>query len=121
VAARGHLEWQVADHQAGDGWRLPIAVAATLLDDPHAALDAEAATAHLHNEPLLRERAARDALTDPALSAAARDCFLAAYAALARQGVSRALRDALADYIDRYVMRGRCPADDILDRTAAHP
>ncbi|MFI5891881.1 glutamate-cysteine ligase family protein [Actinoplanes sp. NPDC051513] len=121
VAARGHLELDVADTQPGDGWRLPIAVAATLLDDPAAALDAEAATADLPAEPRLWERAARDALTDPVLAAAARDCFLAAYAALARQGAARNLRDALADYTERYVLRGRTPADGILDRLAAHP
>jgi glutamate--cysteine ligase len=116
VAARGHLELDVADAQPGDGWRLPIALAATLLDDPQAAEEAENATAHLTAEPGLWERAARDALTDPVLAAAARECFLAAYAALARQGAARSLRDALADYTERYVLRARTPADDILDR-----
>jgi glutamate--cysteine ligase len=119
VAARGHLEIDVADHQPADGWPIPVAIVATLLDDPQAALDASAATAHLIGEPRLWERAARDALTDPLLAAAARDCFIAAYAALARQGAPRALRDAIADYLERYVLRGRTPADDILDRTAA--
>jgi glutamate--cysteine ligase len=121
VAARGHLELDVADAQPGDGWRLPIAVAATLLDDPRAAEQAEEATDHLLAEPSLWERAARDALTDPVLAAAARDCFLAAYAALARQGAARPLRDALADYTERYVLRARTPADDVLDRLTARP
>ncbi|WP_051809637.1 glutamate-cysteine ligase family protein [Actinoplanes subtropicus] len=121
VAARGHLELDVADAQPGDGWRLPIALAATLLDDPQAAEEAETATAHLSAEPGLWERAARDALTDPVLAAVARDCFLSAYAALARQGASRSLRDALADYTERYVLRARTPADDILDRLTARP
>jgi glutamate--cysteine ligase len=119
VAARGHLEIDVADHQPGEGWRVPVAVVATLLDDPQAALDATAATAHLAGEPHLWERAARDALTDPILAAAARECFIASYAALARQGAPRALRDAIADFTERYVLRGRTPADDILDRSAA--
>jgi glutamate--cysteine ligase len=119
VAARGHLEIDVADHQPGDGWPVPIAIVATLLDDPQAALDATAATAHLAGESGLWERAARGALTDPVLAAAARDCFIAAYAALARQGAPRSLRDAIADFTERYVLRGRTPADDILDRTAA--
>jgi len=112
VAARGHLEWTVADPQPGDGWRLPVTLAATLLDDPQAAQEAEAATAHLHGEPALWERAARHALADPVLAAAARDCFLAAYAALARQGADRDLRDAVAAFTERYVLHGRCPADD---------
>ena len=121
VTARGHLELDVADAQPGDGWRIPIAVAATLLDDPQGATEAESATAHLAAEPGLWERAARDALTDPVLAAAARDCFLSAYAALARQGASRSLRDALAGYTERYVLRARTPADDVLDQLTARP
>ncbi|WP_246635450.1 glutamate-cysteine ligase family protein [Actinoplanes hulinensis] len=121
VAARGHLELDVADHQPGDGWRVVAAVTSILLDDPRAATEAADATGHLAGEPALWERAARDALTDPVLAAAARDCFLAAYAGLARQGVSRELRDAVADFTERYVYRGRCPADDVLDQATARP
>ncbi|MFC4069420.1 glutamate-cysteine ligase family protein [Actinoplanes subglobosus] len=121
VAARGHLEIDAADRQPGDGWRIPATVASVLLDDPRAAEEAAEATAHLAGEPALWERAARDALTDPVLAAAARDCFLAAYAALSRQGVSRELRDAVADFTERYVYRSRCPADDVLDAVTAHP
>ena len=119
VAARGHLEIDVADRQPGGDWRVVIAVTAVLLDDPRAAEAAEQATAGLTGEPRLWERAARDALTDPVLAAAARDCFVAAYAALARHGAARGLRDAVAAFTDRYVMRGRCPADDVLDATYA--
>jgi len=121
VAARGHLELDVADRQPGTGWRVPLAVIAALLDDPRAATEAEDATRALAATPRLWERAARDALTDAALAAAARECFLAAYAALARQGAARELRDAVADFTERYVLRGRCPADDVLDRATARP
>ena len=121
VAARRHLELDVADRQPGNGWRVPLAVITVLLDDPQAAAEAEAATRALAAAPRLWERAARDALTDPLLAAAARECFVAAYAALARQGVARDLRDAVADFTERYVLRGRCPADDILDRATARP
>jgi len=121
VAARRHLELDVADRQPGDGWRVPLAVITVLLDDPQAAAEAEAATRALAATPRLWERAARDALTDPLLAAAARECFVAAYAALARQGVARDLRDAVADFTERYVLRGRCPADDVLDRATARP
>lgn len=121
VAARGHLELDLADRQPGDGWRVPLAVIAALLDDPQAATVAEDATRALPATPRLWERAARDALTDPALAAAARECFVAAYAALARQGVCRELRDAVAGFTERYVLRGRCPADDVLDRATARP
>jgi glutamate--cysteine ligase len=88
-------------------------VITALLDDPVAAAAADAATAGLSGR--LWERAARDGLTDPALAAAARECFVAAYAALARQGVARPVRDAVADFTERYVLRSRCPADDVLD------
>ncbi|MBB4740449.1 glutamate--cysteine ligase [Actinoplanes octamycinicus] len=118
VAARGHLEIDAVDRQPGDGWRVPAAVITALLDDPRAAEEAYAATVHLVDEPLLWERAARDALTDPVLADAARACFLAAYGSFARHGATRELRDALADFTERYVNRGRCPADDLLDRAA---
>jgi glutamate--cysteine ligase len=121
VAARRHLEIDVADRQPGDGWRVPLAVVAALLDDAYAAAEAECATRPLVGTPRLWERAARDALSDPELAAAARECFVAAYGALARQGVSREIRDAVADFTERYVLRGRCPADDVLDRVTALP
>lgn len=119
VAARGHLEIDVADRQPGNGWRVPLAVITALIEDPMAATEALAATSGLNGD--LWTRAARDALTDPELAAAARSCFVSAYAALARQGVGRELRDAVADFTERYVMRARCPADDVLDRAAARP
>ncbi|BBH68705.1 glutamate--cysteine ligase EgtA [Actinoplanes sp. OR16] len=121
VAARGHLELDAADRQPGNAWRLPATVAAMLLDDPRASDEAWAATSHLVDEPRLWERAARSALTDPVLAAAARECFVAAYAALARQGAGRELRDAVAEFTERYVHRGRCPADDVLDQVTARP
>ncbi|MEV4640053.1 glutamate-cysteine ligase family protein [Actinoplanes sp. NPDC049548] len=119
VAARRHLELDVADRQPGGGWRVPVAVTAALMDDPRAAVQVLTATEPLRTIPGLWERAARDGLSDPQLGAAAKACFLAAYEALARQGVSRELRDAVAGFIERYVMRNRCPADDVLDRTIA--
>ncbi|PRY32946.1 glutamate-cysteine ligase family protein [Pseudosporangium ferrugineum] len=119
VAARRHLEIDVADRQPGAGWRIPVAVTAALLDDPRAAVQALTATEPLRTIPGLWERAARDGLSDPHLAAAAKLCFLAAYESLARQGVSRDLRDAVAAFVERYVMRGRCPADDVLERATA--
>ena len=119
AAARGHHEIDVADRPAGNGWQVVLAVTAVLLDDPRAAAAAEEITAPLAGEPRLWQRAARDALTDPVLATAARACFVEAYGTLARHGVARDLRDEVADFTERYVMRGRCPADDQLDRTTA--
>jgi glutamate--cysteine ligase len=119
VRARGHLELSMIDAQPADGWRVAVAVTAALVDDARAADEALAATEALGSpgaaDPDLWARAARDGLADPALAEVARQCFLIAYAALGRQGVSRALRDDVATFIEGYVNRSRCPADDVLD------
>lgn len=109
VRARGHLELTIVDVPPGDGWQVAVAVAAVLVDDARAAEQALAATAGLPADAWTR--AARDGLTDAGLARAARHCFTIAYAALARQGTARALRDAVADYADTHVCRARCPAD----------
>jgi glutamate--cysteine ligase len=113
VRARGHLELSMIDAQPGDGWRVALAVTAALVDDARAADETLAATEALG--PDAWARAARDGLADRALAEAARRCFLSAYAALSRQGTGRALRDEVATFIERYVNRARCPADDVLD------
>jgi glutamate--cysteine ligase len=113
VRPRGHLELSMIDAQPGEDWRVATAVTTALIEDKRAAAEARAITAGLG--PDVWTRAARDAMTDPAIAEAARRCFLAAYAGLARQGADRALRDAVAAYIQRYVSRGRTPADDLLD------
>jgi glutamate--cysteine ligase len=117
VRARGHLELSMVDAQPGDGWIVALAVTAALVDDARATDEALAATAALPADAWTR--ATRDGLRDPALGTAARQCFVAAYAALARQGVAREVRDAVATFIDDYVNRARCPADDVLDAVAA--
>jgi glutamate--cysteine ligase len=113
VRARGQLELSMIDAQPGDGWRVAVAVTTALIDDGRAADEVLAATAGLPADAWTR--AARDALTDPLLAEAARRCFVAAYAALARQGIERRLRDEVAAFVQRYVSRGRTPADDLLD------
>jgi glutamate--cysteine ligase len=62
--------------------------------------------------------AARCGLADPTLAKAARQCFEAADAALSRSTAPPQIRAAVADFADRYVLAGRCPADDILDAFA---
>jgi glutamate--cysteine ligase len=111
VRPRGWLELRMIDALPEPYWPVPVAVAAALLDDPVAADVARAAT-----EPVAERwaEAARNALTDPALALAARTCFAAAHAALLRQGAADLAR-LVADYADRYVERGRCPADDVID------
>ncbi|AKN74111.1 glutamate--cysteine ligase [Streptomyces sp. PBH53] len=125
VRPRGHLELRMIDAQPGeDGWLVPLAVTAALFDDPGAAETAYRAVKPLaeragnlpapHNP--LWAAAARDGLADPELREAAGICFAAALEALPRLGATARVVDAVAAYRDRYIARGRCPADDLLDR-----
>jgi glutamate--cysteine ligase len=113
------------DAQPGDdGWIVPLAVTAALFDDPEAA-----ETAYRSVKPLAERAgplpppcnplwiaAARDGLADPELREAAVACFAAAAEALPRLGATADVLGAVAEFTDRYVARGRCPADDLLLR-----
>lgn len=120
VRPRGHLELRMVDAQPGDGWIVPVLVVSALLDDPVAA-----ALAHEATRPLTDDRgvppwevwlrAARTGPRGPGLGTAVRACLRAALDALARQRVPAPLVDAVAGFLDRYPLRGRCPADDQLD------
>ena len=142
VRPRGHLEFRGIDAQPGDGWIVPLAVTAALLDDPLAAGQAmataealwhraapggpggpggpgqgdDAAGRHPASPWWL---AARHGPAHPALAAASRACFAAAQAALARTGAPAPARQAVTAFAERYVDRGRCPADDLLDQVRA--
>ncbi|MFJ4923341.1 ergothioneine biosynthesis glutamate--cysteine ligase EgtA [Streptomyces sp. NPDC088725] len=122
VRPRGHLELRMIDAQPGpDGWVVPLAVTTALFDDPEAsetayrtvkALAATAGAAPAPGNPLW-VNAARYGLGDPELQAAAAACFAAALEALPRIGATTAVQDAVAAFHDRYVLRGRTPADDL--------
>jgi glutamate--cysteine ligase len=117
VRPRGHLEVRSIDAQPGDGWMVPLAVTAALLDDPLAAEQAMAAAETLWHRPGSPWwLAARHGPAHPAIAAASRQCFTAAEAALARAGQPAALRRAVTAFAERYVNRDRCPADDLLDQ-----
>lgn len=128
VRPRGHLELRMIDAQPGeDGWIVPLAVTAALFDDPDAAetayrtvkpLAERAGPAPAPRNPLWQD-AARFGLADPELREAAAICFAAAYEALPRLGATTEVLDAVAEFTDRYVARGRCPADDLAGVAAA--
>jgi glutamate--cysteine ligase len=121
VRPRGHLEVRSIDAQPGDGWMVPLAVTAALLDDPLAAEQAMAAAEALWHRPGSPWwLAARHGPAHPAIAAASRQCFAAAEAALARAGQPAALRRAVAAFAERYVNRDRCPADDLLDQATTN-
>jgi glutamate--cysteine ligase len=123
VRPRGHLELRMIDAQPGDdGWIVPLAVTTALLDDPEAAETAYRTVKPLAERALalpapcnpLWVAATRDGLTDPELHEAAVVCFAAAAEALPRLGATAEVQCAVAEFTDRYVARGRCPADDLL-------
>ncbi|MER5305082.1 ergothioneine biosynthesis glutamate--cysteine ligase EgtA [Streptomyces lasiicapitis] len=124
VRPRGHLELRMVDAQPGeDGWIVPLAVTSALFDDPGAAetayrtvkpLAERAGATPPPHSPLWLD-AARHGLADPELQEAAAACFAAALDALPRLGAAAHVLNAVADHADRYVARGRCPADDLLD------
>jgi glutamate--cysteine ligase len=101
VRARGWLELRMIDALPEPYWRVPIALCARLLYDRDAGERAFAAS-----EPVagMWRAAARDALDNPLLAAAATEVFAAA-----------ADDDDVAAYVDRFVSRARTPADDRLD------
>ncbi|MEU5765491.1 ergothioneine biosynthesis glutamate--cysteine ligase EgtA [Streptomyces asoensis] len=125
VRPRGHLELRMIDAQPGDdGWIVPLAVTTALFDDPEAAeivyravkpLAERARPLPAPHNPLWID-AARYGLTDPELHEAALTCFTTALGALPRLGATTEVTDAVTDYLERYVRRGRTPADDQLDR-----
>ncbi|HEY7145639.1 MAG TPA: ergothioneine biosynthesis glutamate--cysteine ligase EgtA [Streptosporangiaceae bacterium] len=121
VRPQGHLEVRVIDAQPADGWIVPAALVAALADDPVAADTAMAAAEQVWHGRCLREGsspwpdAARLGPADPVLARAGQACFEAAESALSRAGTPAPIRHALTSFADRYISRGRCPADDMLE------
>jgi glutamate--cysteine ligase len=112
VRPRGWLELRMIDALPEEWWPVAVAVTTALLDDPDASACAERSVAPVSDE---WRAASRDAICHPGLHAAAVECFGAALEALDRLPADDATAAATADYFDRYVRRGRCPADDQLD------
>jgi glutamate--cysteine ligase len=108
VRPRGWLELRMIDALPDPWWQVPVKVVSALLA---AADPAETAAAVLPAAGHWRN-AARHGLTHPVLAEAARSCFALAIEALADGDEGGA--DVVAAFADRYVSRGRCPADDRL-------
>ncbi len=117
VRPRGWLELRMIDALQEEWWPVAVAVTAALLDDPAASDIAAEAVDPVRDS---WTAAARDSLAVPALHVAAERCFAAALEAFGRLDVDTQTVNATVAYHDRYVARGRCPADDRLDDQAAH-
>jgi glutamate--cysteine ligase len=102
VRPQGWFELRMIDALPEPYWRVPIAVASALLDAVPD--EAEEATESVVGRWAI---AARDGLADPLLGKAALKCFEAAAGVL--EGPLKVL---VEEYADRYVTRGRCPADE---------
>ena len=109
VRPRGWLELRMIDALPDPWWRVAAAVSAALVTEPAIADRVAEATRPVRGR---WRDAARHGLADPALRCAAVECFRAAIETLNGDG---AARDTTAAFMDRYVLRGRCPADDRLD------
>jgi glutamate--cysteine ligase len=120
VRPRGHFELRMIDAQPGDGWVVPVAVVSALLSDAQAADAAMAAAERLwhpdgangQNPWLL---AASVGPAHPRIARASRECFAVARDALVRHRTPADILAAVDDFIDRYVSKDRCPADDLLE------
>jgi glutamate--cysteine ligase len=109
VRPRGWLELRTLDALPDEWWPVAVAVTTALLDDPETADLASRVT-----QPV-RARAAdaaRVACSDPTIGSVVEQCFAACLPALARVGADAATVAAAESYYERYVARGRCPADD---------
>jgi len=112
VRPKGWLELRMIDAVPDPWWQVAAAVTTALLDDPEAFDVAERACGPIAG---CWAEAAVHSLGHPALASATRTCFAAAVAALPRLGVHGDTVVATESFIDRYVERGRCPADDVLE------
>jgi glutamate--cysteine ligase len=114
VRPHGYLELRMIDAQPGDGWIVPLAVTAALFGDDTASRVAMTAGESLAALADPWEIAARRGPADPRVARASRECFAAAMDALDRAGTPIAIRDAVAEFHERYVRKDQCPADDLL-------
>jgi glutamate--cysteine ligase len=117
IRPQGRLELRMIDMVADPWWRVAVAVATALLYDEEAADRADAAAAGCDG---MWHEAARLGVEHPVLRDAARTCFDAAIPAAGRVGCDDISCDALAEYADRYIRRGRSPADEVLERPRTH-
>ena len=115
VRPKGWLELRMIDALPAPWWQVAVAVTTALLDDPEAFVIAERTSAPVAG---CWGEAAALGMGHPALASAARTCFAAALDALPRLGIDPG---ATAEYVERYVNRGRSPADDVLDALVPAP
>jgi glutamate--cysteine ligase len=110
IRPRGFVELRYLDGQDLEHWPVAVAVVAALHDDPAVAPAANEVCAGVAGH---WQSAAKVALADPELARAARDLSELAIGSLARRGAPGELVTQVEAFADEYVLRERCPADDI--------
>jgi glutamate--cysteine ligase len=112
VRPRGWLELRMIDAVPDPWWRAAVAVSAVLVQHPELVDELQPAL-----EPVCCrwQDAARHGLSDPCFAMAARACFETALGVLPDAGADADTIAATEEFVERYVSRGRCPADDRLD------
>lgn len=109
VRPHGWLELRMIDMLPDPWWRVAVAVTTTLVCEGlarPAALEAASGTEELW------DIAARCATEDPQLHASARACFEIALRQLERSHPDHPTTADVHEYYDRFVLPGRCPADE---------
>lgn len=112
VRPRGWLELRMLDAVPTPWWRVAVAVSAVLVQDARVAASVREVLDGVRGR---WHDAARCGLADPAIAEAARRCFAVALEAFRATEVDATTVAATEAFVDRYVARGRCPADDRLD------
>jgi glutamate--cysteine ligase len=124
VRPRGWLELRMIDALPDPWWRVAAAVTTALLEDADAgaaALEAVSAPPGGTGVADHWRSAARHGLADPALRAAAQRVFPAALGAFGRLDADPATVTAAEEFYERFVVRGRCPADEPLPLPEVEP
>jgi len=109
VRPKGWFELRMFDALPSPAWQVAVAVTGALLGD---AARADPLEALLADSAELWVDAAQLGLGHPTLARSARAVFDLALAALEDAGVDTERRDLVEAYADRWVRRGRSPADD---------
>lgn len=123
VRARGNIEVRSID-ALPQRWRsVPVVLYAGALFDPVARSRIhEVLAPHRTDLPRLLRQAAATGLSDPSLCALAVEAWSFALAGARRlPGVDTSLVATVEDFIDRFTVRGRCPADELAEAFERSP
>ena len=125
VRPRGFLELRALDALPARYRCVPVVLLAGLLEDAKARGQVRAVLDRLRAKlPALWQRAATVGLADPALCALVVETWSLALAGAARLPAGYLPADGLPAterFLDRFTVRGRCPADELRDALARGP